>query len=103
MSKAFLTGESALSRPRYLCHADNCVLRVTRASAAEMFCERHWHLLPSDLQTLLGRKFWPKRVSEASWSQPFARFMHQAQRELAYIERNGHQIPKPADFMWDDP
>jgi len=103
VAKTFLTGQTALTRRLYLCAFTSCVEKVSRTSGPAFFCSAHWTLIPSDLRGLIERKFRSKRIAETQWSKPFTRFMGMAIRELKYIAVNCHQIPKPADFMFNDP
>lgn len=103
MAKAFLTGTTPLSHRAFMCAALGCLERVSRTRAAGFFCDKHWHLIPSDVRALLERKFRATKITDDKWTRPFAQFMDLAVQELRSIDHCGHRIPQPRDFMWDDP
>lgn len=99
MSDRFLTGHSA----RFLCVRTGCGAATTRLTAQEMFCHRHWTLVPSDIQRILERKYRPGKLHAKHWTKPFTRAIDQAIAEVLQIECSGHRIPKATDFMFDEP
>lgn len=63
-----------------------------------LFCDRHWAMVPSDLQRLIGKHHKgtrrPSRILE--------RWLELAVKEVLYVQTEGHPRPTSASFEWDD-
>jgi len=80
---------------RAFCNAIGCHAATLDTEA---FCQRHWVMLESDTQKVIGRTFRPGKPPTAS----FNRALEFARREILFLQTNGHRIPRDRDFQWDD-
>jgi len=88
---------------RFFCVVPGCVAPTTRLTCRECFCDRHWLMVPSDVKTILERKYRPTKVRSCDWTQPFERAIDQAVNEVLQVQLSGHRIPKATEFMFDEP
>lgn len=84
------------------CAAVGCDQRVTRTTAAGMFCAKHWTMVPSDVKTMVEKAFRPEHCNMNRWSARMERAMEWAQSEIFSVQMCGHRIPKATDFDFDD-
>jgi len=99
MSKQFFTQRPA----QFLCVITGCGAAVSRLTIEDVFCHRYWTLVPSDIKRILERRYRPNKLHAKHWTKRFTRAVDQAINEVLQISLSGHRIPKPQDFMFDEP
>lgn len=65
----------------------------------EVFCRRHFVMLNSDTQRVIGKTFRPRARRH---SAVFVAALEFAQKEILFYQTNGHRLPVDRPFEWDD-
>jgi len=87
---------------RFDCVVPGCSIATTRLTAPELFCDRHWQMVPSDVKRVLLHRYRPLKLQTNTWTERFARAIDQAVADVLQVQLSGHRIYRATESQWDD-